>query len=45
MLAALTGVIHDRQGADCEEHNRGDDNCGRAGIPTLTGGRLVVQRD
>jgi hypothetical protein len=27
MLAALAGVVHDRQGADGEQHNDGEDNC------------------
>jgi hypothetical protein len=26
MLAALAGVVHDRQRADGDEHNRGEDN-------------------
>jgi hypothetical protein len=29
MVAALAGVIHDRQGANGGEHNRSDDNCKR----------------
>jgi len=27
MLAALTGVIHDCQGADADQYNRSDDKC------------------
>jgi hypothetical protein len=26
MLAALTGIIHDRQSADGQQHNRSEDN-------------------
>src|SRR6516165_10838287 len=30
-LAALTGVVHDRQRADGDEHNRDEDNVWRGG--------------